>query len=246
MTDPERSSDPKVPSKGTGVVLAGGRSTRFRGGDKALASIDGDPMLARVVEAVGAVSKSVVVNCRPDQREAFADALDGVDAAVRFAVDDRPDEGPLVGLDRALSAVDATPVFVVACDLPSLDPALLAWFVERLGDGSGGGAPDAVVPVDAEGHPKPTCAAYRREPLRDAVERALADGERSLRAALAPLDVDAVPIAELDVSPRAVADVDTRDDLRALGQTTERGDRSDAEHDDRPATGCDDRPDADP
>jgi molybdopterin-guanine dinucleotide biosynthesis protein A len=236
MTDPDDSIESDASQRGTAVVLAGGRSTRFRGGDKALARVGGAPMLVRVVETVGAVAASVVVNCRADQRAAIEDALEAVDVTVRFAVDDRPDEGPLVGLDRALSAVDGTPVFVVACDLPFLDAALLASFVERLTEESGGGVPDAVVPVDTEGYPKPTCGVYRREPLRDAVESALADDDRRLQAVLAGSDVEAVPMAEVDAPPRAVADVDTREDLRALAPSKERGE-CDERHD---------RPDADP
>jgi molybdopterin-guanine dinucleotide biosynthesis protein A len=54
-----------------GVVLAGGRSTRFDDGDKALATVEGTSMLARVVHRLGAVTDVVVVNCRPGQREAF-------------------------------------------------------------------------------------------------------------------------------------------------------------------------------
>jgi len=80
----------------TGVVVAGGRSTRFGAREKALAEMNGEPMLRRVVEALGTVTDEVVVNCRRDQRDAFAAALDGVDTGVRFALNEQPDEGPLV------------------------------------------------------------------------------------------------------------------------------------------------------
>jgi molybdopterin-guanine dinucleotide biosynthesis protein A len=130
----------------TGVVLAGGRSTRFDGGDKALAAVAGTPMLARVVRGLGAVTDDVVVNCRPGQRAAFERALAPVDVTVRFAIDDRPDEGPLVGLDTALDAVSTPRVLVVACDLPFLDPELLDALLATLDTDAS--APDAAGPVD--------------------------------------------------------------------------------------------------
>jgi len=229
MTDPRTDGGPRrVEQSVCGVVLAGGRSTRFGDADKALATVDGDPMLARVVDAAAAVAGSVVVNCRVDQRAAFADVLESVDADLRFAVDDRPDEGPLVGLDRALRGVDAPVVLVLACDLPWLESGLLAALVDRLGDRDGdrGGRAgsagrsrrrDAVVPVDADGYRKPTCAAYRTEVLRGAVAAALDADDRRLRAALTGLLVEEVDVDALGFPRRVVADVDTREDVGDRG-----------------------------
>lgn len=54
-----------------GVVLAGGFSTQFGDRDKALATADGDPMLARVVDRLNRIVDEVVVSCRRAQREEF-------------------------------------------------------------------------------------------------------------------------------------------------------------------------------
>jgi molybdopterin-guanine dinucleotide biosynthesis protein A len=210
----------------TGVVLAGGRSTRFDGGDKALAAVAGTPMLARVVRGLGAVTDDVVVNCRPGQRAAFERALAPVDVTVRFAIDDRPDDGPLVGLDTALDAVSTPRVLVAACDIPFLDPEFLDAILATLDtDASapdaavsvdGASAPDAAVPVDDAGFRTPTCAAYRTDALASSVTDALAAGSRRLRDALAELDVRPVQPDALGASEHALADVDTRADLDRL------------------------------
>ncbi|MFC6954488.1 molybdenum cofactor guanylyltransferase [Halorubellus litoreus] len=204
-----------------GVVLAGGRSTRFEGGDKALATVDGEPMLARVVDALDAACASVVVNCRGDQRDAFAAALDdnGVDVDVRFALDERPDEGPVAGLASALACVDAPVVVVAACDLPWLDPALVRWLAGAL-DGHESGhaesaaedAVDAVVPV-VDGYPKPTCAAYRTDALAAAVDATLAAGSRRFRDVLDALAAHEVDVRDHGFSTRSLSDVDSRADL---------------------------------
>lgn len=214
-----------------GVVLAGGRSTRFARGDKALAAVDGDPLLARVATRLGAVASGLIVNCRAEQRDRYASVLADADVDARFAVDDRPDEGPVAGLSRALAAVDAPVVVVVACDLPWLDPDLLAWLVDELG--AGGNEPEdavgpsvndssaaptsapveAVVPVDEDGYRTPTCAAYRAAPLAAAVEATLAAGSRRFRDVLDHVTVHEVDVRTGRSDPKALSDVDTWDDL---------------------------------
>ena len=68
-----------------GVVLAGGRSSRF-GSDKALAELGGKPLLAHAVERLGAWCDDVVVAGRET-------------AAARGIADwPRPDMGPLGGI----------------------------------------------------------------------------------------------------------------------------------------------------
>lgn len=196
----------------TGVVVAGGRSTRFGDREKALAEVDGEPMLRRVVETLGEVAEEVVVNCRPDQQEAFAAALEGVETVVRFALDEHPDEGPLVGLERALSAVDTDLAVVLGCDMPLADAAALSAMLDRLDPEA-----DAVVPV-TDGGPEPLHALYRVEPTRSAARAAIDDGERSLRAMLARLTVRELPVGDR-IPVRSVTSVDTE---AALDEIAER------------------------
>jgi len=194
----------------TGVVVAGGRSARFGDREKALAKLDGRPMLAHVVATLGAVSAGVVVNCRPDQRAAFADALAGCDTDIAWALDERPDEGPLAGLATALAAVDTDRAVVLGCDMPLADAATLEMLLDRLGDH------DAVVPR-TEGGPEPLHAVYRVEPALAAARATLGDGERSLRALLDRLDVNSV---EETVPARSLTSIDTEARLQAV-QTDE-------------------------
>lgn len=93
-----------------GAILAGGRARRF-GSDKALAPIDGRPMLAWVADALGGQCDGLVVA--------------GRDWPGIMRVDDRPRPGlgPLGGLAGALlhaaeQGYDA--VLSAGCDLPAL------------------------------------------------------------------------------------------------------------------------------
>ena len=192
-------------SNTTGVVVAGGRSTRFGDREKALARLDGRPMLAHVVAALGELTDTVVVNCRPDQQAAFADALEALDVDIQWALDEEPDEGPLAGLATALDAVDTDRAVVLGCDMPLSDPDSLSALARRLGSS------DAVVPR-TDGGPEPLHAVYRVEPALTAARAALDDGERSLRALLNRLAVGFVD----SVPARSLTSVDTQARLEAV------------------------------
>ncbi len=188
-------------TKRSGVILAGGRSTRFAGADKALVEIAGTPMVRRVADRLGRVVDEVVVNCRTEQREAIRAAIDGCSTPTRIALDDHPDEGPVAGMYSGLAAANGDLVAVLACDMPAVVPSFVdALFSVATGDRrldspsvpaagltpSGDSPPyDAVVPISPEGWYEPLQAVYRRVPTYRACERAL---ERGDRKALAPLD----------------------------------------------------------
>lgn len=164
----------------TGVVVAGGRSTRFGGRDKAFADLAGTPMIRHVADRLDSAVDALVVNCREDQVDAIGAALDGHDS-VTVATDDRPDEGPVAGVAAGLDAVESEYTAVVACDMPLIEPA----FVDHLFERARGR--DAAVPRPDEWL-QPTQAVYRTEPTRRACRSALARGERRLRDVVAELE----------------------------------------------------------
>lgn len=202
--------------KRAGVVLAGGRSERFGERDKALAVVDGEPMLARVVSRVGEAVDRAVVNCRAEQREAFERALEGSRTDVTVAVDSVPGEGPLAGLRTGLDAVGCEYAAVVACDMPGVEPAFLSRLFERAA------GHDAAVPV-LDDDPQPAQAVYRVPAIRRAADHQLSEGRRSLRGALGRLDAVEVPVASVVDVParRSLADLNTREALAAFEADTD-------------------------
>jgi molybdopterin-guanine dinucleotide biosynthesis protein A len=89
--------------------------------DKALLELwPGVPLLARVVETVARLCPEVVVVTDTPLRYA------PLNLPVRWAVDPLPGRGPLGGLVGGLEAVSHPYALVVACDLPFLNPSLLA------------------------------------------------------------------------------------------------------------------------
>lgn len=171
-----------------GVILAGGRSTRFGERDKAVASLAGVPMIRRVADGVVPAVDRIVVSCRDDQTDALAAALEPVDREVALVTDPVPDRGPVAGVATGLRAVDSPYAAVVACDMPFVDPTVLASLFDR----AAGHA--AVVPRVENGRLQPVQAVYHAARMADACERALEDGEPGLTAVLAGLpDVLEVP-----------------------------------------------------
>jgi molybdopterin-guanine dinucleotide biosynthesis protein A len=187
----------------TGIVLAGGRSSRF-GRDKLAERIDGRTLLGSAIEGVTPSSTEILVVAAPDA------ALD-LPEAVRLAHDPVAFEGPLAGVAAGLRAASEPHVFVVGADMPSLVGAVVASMLAGL-DGPG---VEAVV-LEHEGRPRPLPIALRRDPGLAAADALLADGERRLRALIDALATTVIPEATwraLDPYGMTVRDIDTPGDL---------------------------------
>jgi molybdenum cofactor guanylyltransferase len=195
-----------TPSTGTftGVVLAGGRSSRM-GRDKALVELGGRPLALIAADALRAAGANRVVVVGGD-----GDGLGALGLEVH--PDDHPGEGPLGAIVTALGLDSSTDrpldptgiVMVLACDMPTIDADTVAAVVGTLA-----AHPDAdgAVPV-LDGRRQILTAAYRRR-LRPHLAAAFAAGERAPRRAL-----EGVEIVEVDgLDPDRLADVDRPADL---------------------------------
>ena len=175
-----------------GVIVAGGRSTRFGDRDKALADLAGVPMIRRVADRLAPAVDELVCNCRADQRETIGEALAGYGLPTEFALDDDPDRGPMAGIRRGLAELDSGRyAFVVACDMPLVDPAFVVYLLRQAA------GRDGAVPRLTDGWYQTTHAVYRAGPMAAACEAALARGDRKVTAALSDLDLAVVDETEV-------------------------------------------------
>jgi molybdenum cofactor guanylyltransferase len=196
------------------VILAGGRSTRFGDSDKAFAELAGRAMIRRVADRLVSGTDRLVVNCRADQAGAIAEAFEGYPNPVTFAEDPDPDEGPMAGIRTGLRAAESEYAFVVACDMPFVEPALVSYLFERAR------GHDAAVPRVGDGWFQTTHAVYRAEAMAEACERALEAGERKV---IAPLEyLEYVVIDEREVREHASLDtfenLNTREEFEAAAR----------------------------
>ncbi|MFB9992886.1 molybdenum cofactor guanylyltransferase [Deinococcus oregonensis] len=183
----------------TGAITAGGKSSRF-GSDKALALLEGRPLLHHVADSLGSCGLRVVV--APPGKYMLA--------GWHNVPDTRPGEGPLAGLEAALEAAvqlkGAGWVAFTGVDLPRLTPD----FWRTLAAARTPGAL-SVQPLDAQGRPQPLAALYHTD-LLPQVTGLLDAGERRLRAAAEAKSVVTIVSTELSV----LLNVNTPADLTTI------------------------------
>ncbi|MCX2726500.1 molybdenum cofactor guanylyltransferase [Thermomicrobium sp. 4228-Ro] len=99
------------------ALLAGGQSRRM-GRDKALLDFLGEPLLARMIRRVRPLTDDlfIVASDRPEYEQ----------FGVPVVPDRFPGCGPLGGIDTALHAARHDYCLVLSCDLPFVNPRLLA------------------------------------------------------------------------------------------------------------------------
>lgn len=139
----------------TGVVLAGGRSTRM-GSDKALLEIDGVALVDRAAGVLAQVCDKVLIASGDGARLGRAGEI----------VDALPDAGPLAGILAAMEAAAHPLLVVVAVDMPQASATVLTRLTIEIGEH------DACVPVvGGRAHPLHGVYATRCAPdLRHYVE----------------------------------------------------------------------------
>jgi molybdopterin-guanine dinucleotide biosynthesis protein A len=104
------------------IVLAGGQSSRL-GTDKAFLLADGQPLVARIVHMLSALSDDlIVVTNEPERFQSLA-------LPVRLVPDERPGVGALMGIYSGLRKARYSRALVVACDMPFLSLELLRYML---------------------------------------------------------------------------------------------------------------------
>lgn len=202
MIRPATSGDRSV----TGIVLAGGRSTRF-GRDKLREPYRGAPLLHHAVLALAQVCGEVLVTLAP------GDTRPELPKGIPLLAQHDPDEGqgPLAALAAALPNVTAQTVLVVGGDMPELAQPVLLELLRALHESRADGA---VLRDGGRTRPLPAALLVRRaRPVAAALVR---QGERRLRTLLDALRIAAVDEEtwrSLDPDGRTLFDVDSPADL---------------------------------
>lgn len=196
----------------TGIVLAGGRSTRM-GRDKAAILFGAETLLERAVRIVGEVADDVIVVAQGGgaplvHRSATREG--GLGLPVRVVHDPIENLGPLAGIAAGLSASTSDLNVIVACDMPLIRPAVLRRLVALLGEA------DICVAV-VDGQASPLCAVYR-SPVAGVARQLLAGGERRVMALLDRVQtarVEAAMFRDLDPDLDSFVSCNTPEQLEA-------------------------------
>lgn len=186
------------------LILAGGGGRRMGGHSKALLTDGaGVPFVRRLADALAGFDEKLL---------STADAsLAGAAGAGFVPVADRmPGQGPLAGLEAALSVCRSEALVTAACDMPLFTAPL----AEYLASFAGAGWP-AWALEDRSGRLHPLCGVYTKACL-PAIRAALAAGERRAGALFRAVGGRALPLGRTAFDDRLLCNVNTPDQLAAL------------------------------
>ncbi|MBB6445516.1 NTP transferase domain-containing protein [Bacillus benzoevorans] len=137
--------------KTTGIILAGGKSSRM-GTNKALLDLNGRKVIEGIVEKLGDITDEVLLVTNTYADYEFLQ--------VPMIGDHWREMGPLAGVEAGLTASKTEYNLIVACDMPFISVELGRYLLACLDESQA-----AVPQIDETSHP--LFAAYRREVLAE-------------------------------------------------------------------------------
>jgi molybdopterin-guanine dinucleotide biosynthesis protein A len=185
----------------SGVILAGGLNTRFKGQEKAFIPVGGKRMLDRVVEVFAPLfDERILVTNHP---------LHYLEWDLHIVTDLFATRSSLTGIHSALFYSTRPYAFCVGCDTPFLSRAVVEKLIQALEPGV-----DVVIPDTGAGF-EPLCAAYSVRCLQ-AIEQNLKSSRLKIQDFFKKVRVKKIPEPNLRaVDPQLMSffNVNTPEDL---------------------------------
>ena len=133
MTHPEISAGRigklSVPADLTGLVLCGGAGSRLGGIDKGLMPFHGKALVDIALEKITPFCGELLISANRNPRQ-YGERRARVVPDLRFSLE-ATHEGPLAGIQAALSTVDRPWLLVVPCDCPRFTQASIEKLIEN-------------------------------------------------------------------------------------------------------------------
>jgi molybdopterin-guanine dinucleotide biosynthesis protein A len=186
------------------VILAGGKSSRM-GQNKALMALAGKRLIDRVVEVMREVFGALLMVTNTPETYA--------DLRIPMVGDVWPEKGALGGIYSAIYHVPTPYCFVVACDMPFLNTAVLRYLSAQIADY------DVVIP-DVLDELQTLHAVYSKACLPP-IERCLAANRLRIVSFFPDVRVRTVPASELqpyDPQLLAFQNLNTPEEFQAAEQ----------------------------
>ena len=195
----------------TGIILAGGRSSRM-GKNKALLPLPGNQTVTFVEHLASLLAPCCadVLVVAHDQAHAAGYMLPGM----RIVYDKMPGYGPLIGLHSGLGEIHTQHALVVAVDMPFVQPPLLSFLISQ----AQALPPDALLVPLVNNIPQVLLAVYPRSVL-PVIEDRIKQGRRDPRGLLESAPVHYIEEAQLrlvDPQLRSFINVNTPGELQEL------------------------------
>ena len=193
----------------SGIVLAGGFSTRF-GQDKGLLQLGGKPLVKHVFDAMHTVvdEEVIVVSSRTQAEEYMKTMGQGC----RILIDSTELHGPLAGTLTGLEAASGDYSILLPCDTPFVSSRVLSLLVELCVNRN------AAIPRWPNSNIEPLQAVYRTRAAAEAAGRAICIGEVNVQAMVNKLlgirYISTLVIEQLDDGLETFFNINTVLDLR--------------------------------
>ena len=191
----------------SGIILAGGKSSRF-GKDKSRLELAGRRVVEKLLEVLGQF---------PFQRLAVVTARGKAESwpeGIEILPDDQEGLGPIGGITTALRHLPGG-VLVTACDMPLISAPLVEWLLDQYDPQA-----DAVIPRHPGGI-EPLFGIYEKNFL-PALEQAIRTGRYALHFLFAAAKVRFVDVPEKFSAAREFANINTPEDYERIVKLTER------------------------
>lgn len=151
----------------TGIILAGGKSTRM-GSDKGFLLLNGKPFVQYSIVALKPlVSEILIVSDNPDY-DVFG---------LKRINDITKNAGPIAGICSGLEASTTEYNLILSCDIPLITSEILQKLIDNIDEIS------EIIQVESQGKSMPLIALYKKQ-VAKTFNTFLQAGERRLRVAI--------------------------------------------------------------
>lgn len=164
------------------------------GQDKGLMLLEGQPMIFHIIKTLEcAVDEIILVLRNKEQLYRYREVLDDLEIKVKFFIDLKVDQGPLIGLLTGLSNLESDGALILPCDSPYVSIE----FIDEIFILAEEEHSQAVVPSWSDGSLEPLHAYYRKECI-PTIRKTLSEGLRDVKSLLKKLNVRYIDVARLD------------------------------------------------
>jgi molybdopterin-guanine dinucleotide biosynthesis protein A len=133
----------------TGIVLAGGKSSRM-GADKGLMVFCGKPLVQYSIDILSFFCNRILISSNNPAYNSFGHEI---------VADQIAGAGPMGGIAACLGKSNTELNLVISCDMPLADPVIFRTLLKLSADFT------FIVPLDIMGREEPLCAVYKKDSL---------------------------------------------------------------------------------
>jgi molybdopterin-guanine dinucleotide biosynthesis protein A len=191
-----------------GVILAGGRNSRFPS-QKGFIRIGDVSIIERTLGIMRSMFRNVMISTNMPESYFFLGA--------QLVGDVLPSRGPMTGLYSALINANEPAVFVAACDMPFVKTGIISLICGKYKDRVQTDGFDAAIPV-FDGIPQPLLGIYRDTAL-PALENAIMDDKVSLQPFLTEVRtffIEEIDVRAADPDGKSFININTVDDYNMV------------------------------